>query len=425
MGKILTQAALDALTPALKRREIPDAKVSGLHHVIQPSGARSWALRYRFAGRNTKLTIGRYPEIGIADARRKATVARAEISNGMDPARQKQEAKAEAKAKASEIAQALDVVETVTRTYIATHSKVKTRPRTVRETERIIDHDILPFRPKGSSTDWRTRRLSSITRVEANALLDGIVARGKPFMANRVHEVLKALGRWAAERGIVERSPFEHLRPPAKELPRERVLTVPEIKALLAALDEKAYPVKQLVMMLLLTGARRAEVAQMKWAEVDLEAKVWTLPRERSKNGHELVLPLSEALIDMLRGLPGFGKNPYVFSFGGRGPVANFKWKNRLDAAMAARLGEGFTPWRLHDLRRSAASGMAEIGIAPHVVERVLNHRSGVIKGVSAVYNRFSYQPEMRAALEAWSRRVDEIVSGETASNVVALRGRP
>ena len=140
MGNILTQAALGALTPALKRR-IPDAKVSGLHHVIQPSGARSWALRYRFAGRNTKLTIGPYPEIGLADARRKATVARAEIANGMDPARQKQEAKAEAKA--SEIAQALDVVETVARTYIATHSKVKTRPRTVRETERIIDHDIL------------------------------------------------------------------------------------------------------------------------------------------------------------------------------------------------------------------------------------------------------------------------------------------
>jgi hypothetical protein len=121
------------------------------------------------------------------------------------------------------------VVDTVARTYIATHSKVKTRPRTVRETERIIDHDILPFRPKGSSIEWCTRRLSSIMRVEANALLDGIVARGKPFMANRVHEVLKALRRWAAERGIVERSPFEHLRPPAKELPRERVLTVPEI----------------------------------------------------------------------------------------------------------------------------------------------------------------------------------------------------
>jgi hypothetical protein len=206
VGKILTQTALDALTPALKRREIPDAKVSGLYHVIQPSGARSWALRYRFAGRNTKLTIGPYPEIGLADARRKATVARAEIANGMDPARQKQEAKAEAKA--SEIAQALDVVETVARTYIATHSKVKTRPRTVRETERIIDHDILPFRRKGSSTEWRTRRLSSITRVEANSLLDGIVALGKPFMANRVHEVLKALGRWAAERGIVERSPL-------------------------------------------------------------------------------------------------------------------------------------------------------------------------------------------------------------------------
>jgi integrase len=131
----------------------------------------------------------------------------------------------------------------------------------VRETERIIDHDILPFEPKGSSTEWRKRRLSSITRAEANALLDGIVARGKPIMANRVHEVLKALGRWAAERGIIERSPFEHLRQPAKQVPRKRVLSDREVVALLAAIDEKPYPVKQLATMLLLTGARRAEVA--------------------------------------------------------------------------------------------------------------------------------------------------------------------
>jgi integrase len=198
-------------------------------------------------------------------------------------------------------------------------------------------------------------------------------------------------------------------------------LTVPEIKALLAARDEEAYPVKQLVTMLLLTRERRAEVAQMKWAEVDFEAKVWTLPRERSKNGRELVLPLSEALIDMLHGLPRFENNPYVFSFGGRGPVANFKWKNRLDAAMAARFGEGFTPWRLHDLRRTAASGMAGIGIAPHVVEAVLNHKSGVIKGVASVYNKYSYQPEMRAALEAWSQHVREI-TGDVEANVVKMR---
>jgi integrase len=204
------------------------------------------------------------------------------------------------------------------------------------------------------------------------------------------------------------------------------VLDSAEIAALMTALDGESYPVKQLATVLLLTGARRTEVAEMRWSEVDLEARTWRLPAARAKNGREHTLPLPDKIVDLLRGLTRFEGIDYVFSFEGKRPVKSFcQWKARLDKAMTRELGKDVRAFTLHDLRRTCASGMAEIGIAPHVVEAVLNHKSGTVRGVAAVYNRYSYRAEMLAALTAWSRRVDEIASGEMASNVVALRGRP
>jgi integrase len=174
-----------------------------------------------------------------------------------------------------------------------------------------------------------------------------------------------------------------------------------------------------------LTGARRGEVAGMRWDEVDLEARTWTIPKERSKNGVAHEVPLSDAAVGILERLPRFDA-PAAFVFGANGmtPPSGFsRAKAKIDAAILAKASaagvEAPKPWVLHDLRRSAASGMAGMGIAPHVVEAVLNHRSGTIKGVAAVYNRYSYQTEKRAALDAWARRLEAIVTGATAANVL------
>src|SRR5262249_22788969 len=171
--------------------------------------------------------------------------------------------------------------------------------------------------------------------------------------------------------------------------------------------------------LLLLTAQRRDEVGGMRWSELDLdEQRTWTIPGSRSKNGKAHVVHLSSFAIETLDRLPQLDESEFVFTTNGRTPVSGFSVaKARLDALM------GETPWwTLHDLRRSAASGMARLGIAPHVVDKILNHQSGTIRGVAAVYNRFEYLPERAAALDAWSRFVEALVR-PVPSNVVSLRG--
>ena len=208
-----------------------------------------------------------------------------------------------------------------------------------------------------------------------------------------------------------------------------------------AAFDQVGWPFGPFSKLLLLTGARRDEVASARWSEFDLAAKAWTIPKERAKNGVAHEVPLSEAALRILGALPrieaGRRSAGLVFTTNGVTPVSGFsKAKTAIDAAiLAARRERGVQlgrdpatvqapeEWTFHDLRRTVASGMAGLGFPPHVVEAALNHRSGTIKGVAAVYNRYSYADEKRAALDAWSRRLRVIVSGADASNVIELSG--
>ena len=413
MAKMLTQAGIDAIGPSDRRREVADGKIGGLYFVIQPSGsgARSWALRYRLAGRNRKLTIGPYPLIDIATARARATKAKALIVDGIDPAAQKQEAKAAARAKAAE-KEPDDLIETVAQIFIERYAKTSTRRRSWREAERILAHDILP--------KWGKRRLSTITKADTHRLLDGVLDRDAKVMANRVLITLKSMSRWARERGIIEQNPFDQLRPPATETPRDRILNDREIRVLMAALETEPYPLGPVTKLLLLTGARRSEIGEMRWSEIDLDAKVWTLPKERSKNKRQHQLPLSDAIIDILQGLPRICSSDLVFTLNGVVPASAFsRTGRRIYNAMEAALGDEVPPWSFHDLRRTAASGMASLGIGPHIVEAVLNHKSGTIRGVASVYNKYQYQPEQRAALERWAAHVEALASGEAAENVI------
>jgi integrase len=229
---------------------------------------------------------------------------------------------------------------------------------------------------------------------------------------------LKTLGRWAVDRGIIERNPFADIRPPASSTSRDRVLSDQELAALLVVLDNETYPVGLLVRFLLMTGARRNEVARATWSEFDLDGGTWTLPAARAKNNREHVLPLPADALDLLRSLPRFESSPYVFSFG-HGPVANFKFTARLNRAMEAKLGEPVKPWSLHDLRRSLATNLQRLAIRLEVTEAVLGHVSGSRSGIVGVYQRHEYAEEKRQALEAWARRIREIASGEAAATNV------
>jgi integrase len=174
------------------------------------------------------------------------------------------------------------------------------------------------------------------------------------------------------------------------------------------------------VKLLILIGARRSEVAGMMWREIDFDARLWTLPSSRAKNATEYQIPLSNSAVQILQALPRIADSDLVFTLSGRVPIRGFhNIKTRIDALMPAG-----APWTLHDLRRSFASGCARLGIAIHIVEAALNHKSGSIRGIAAVYNRYDYCTEKCTAMAAWARHVEAIVSGETAANVVSMKAK-
>jgi integrase len=276
---------------------------------------------------------------------------------------------------------------------------------------------------------WRSRPIASITRRDVIDLVEAIAARGAGVQANRTLTRLGALFKWAVEKDRLEVSPAERVRPVTQEQARDRVLSDAELRWLWIACEEIGWPLGSVTKLLLLTAQRRVEVAGMTWAEIDLGDAVWTIPRHKAKNDREHQVQLSAAAMAVVRKLPRFGD--LVFTTTLKTPVSGFsKWKCRLDAAMlvakraelGTHKGDAIPNWTLHDLRRTAATGMARLKIAPHVVDRILNHTSGTISGVAAVYNRFEYLEERRAAFEAWGRFVDGLITPAPA-NVAAFPG--
>ncbi|CAN2533030.1 Prophage+integrase+IntA [Methylocapsa aurea] len=440
MAKALTIAAIEKTKPEAVRREIPDGLVRGLYLVMQPSGARSWAVRYRFLGQSRKLTLGTYPAIDLKAARELASAALVTAARGEDPAGQKKEAKRQAAAALP----AHDLLENVCASYIKRQAKPNTREASWREVERILKREIAYVEEKEDGTveksgPWVGRRLGDITRADIGARLDEIVDRPAPILANRTLAAFRRVCNWAIGRGIIETSPCDRVMAPVAETSRDRVLTDDELRVTWGAFESAGWPFGQIGKVLLLTGARRDEVGAMTWGEVDLAGKLWTIPKERAKNGAAHEVPLSDTAVAILKSLPkiegGKGAPGYIFTTTGTTPVSGFsRAKDQFDAAILeamqkAAAGCGDDPekvkaperWTLHDLRRTAASGMAGLGIPPHVVEAVLNHKSGTIKGVAAVYNRYSYSAEKRQALDAWARRVEAIVADKPAGNVVEL----
>lgn len=406
MANHLTTRAIEALKPGPKRREVPDGTVGGLYLTVQPSGARSWAFRYRFAGKGAKLTLGPYPAIDVRAARLLAGEAAVTLARGGDPAAAKR-----ARQRAAEPVR--DVFVAVAREYVERHARRHTRERSWRETERLL---------KAAVAAWGGRRLSDLTRNDVARLLDGIVERGAPVSANRSLAALQRLGNWCVERGLVAVSPFASIKPPTPEVSRSRVLGKAEIAAAWAAFG-RAGVVGDAAKVLLLTGSRLREVTELRWDEIDMGAAVWVLPGERAKNGAQHEIPLSPAVLAILAArraaAPGC---KFVFSANGRKPIASVSRGKRLtDASMAAELGAALPHWVMHDLRRTAASGMAGLGTQPHIVEACLNHRSGVISGISAVYNRHSYAAEKREALTTWAAELARITAPVAAAAPLAL----
>ena len=251
-------------------------------------------------------------------------------------------------------------------------------------------------------------------------MLDSIMADGKPYRANRALQPSRNLFAWSLDRGYVDHHPIDRLKPPGKEVTRDRILSDRELAALWRIAGGLGYPFGPAIELLILTAQRRGEIATMRWSDVDLDRATWTVPAAIAKNGRVHEVPLSLQALEILTAIPRFVGSDLVFTTTGTTPISGFgRLKERLDAAI------GFSDWRFHDLRRTAASGMARIGVAPHVVEKVLNHQAGVISGVAAVYNRHGYEAEKREALERWCKHVSSLTSRTARPRMAVYQRRP
>jgi len=398
----LTVKTVEAMRPGADRREIPDGHMPSLYLIVQPSGARSWAVRYRHHGQSRKHTLGSYPAIDLKAARALAGKALRAVAEGRDPGREKFLART---AKA-------DSVDHVVEEFLERHVRRSNRPRTVQGTERLLRQHVLPH--------WRGRLMHEITRRDVLDILDRVVDGGAPIAANRVHAAVRKFFNWAVARDILAASPCAGVKPPTAERARDRVLSDVELRFVWQATDKLSGTFGPLVKLLALTGQRRDEVARMRWDELDLDARLWTLPAERTKNSKPHEIPLSNAALAALQNVPNIAGSPFVFATnGGASPVSGYSdGKRRLDALLPADM----PAWRLHDLRRTCASGLARLGINLPVIEKVLNHSSGSFAGIVGVYQKHSFADEKRQALEAWGNFVAALVEGKPASKVVRMR---
>lgn len=451
----LTSLAIENAKPKTARYEVPDG--NGLYLIVQPSGVKSWALRYRVAGATRKLTLGKVSDLlSLKEARRLANIEIGKIARGEDPAKNKTETRRAYKVAAEDLQR--DLVEKVVGrfnewypTKVKKRTKERVRVSTVTEVKRILLRDVVPV--------WQGRSIRTITRKDVEKLLQGIMGRGAPVMANRVLAYLRLLFNWCLDEEIVAKSPMVGVEPPGEERSRVRVLISDpddddrsdfgddvdarvtstgddrELRLIWHAAEAIGRPFGPIVKLLILTGQRRDEVSSMRWSELDMERRRWVLPAERTKNGREHIVPLSPLAVSILEAQPRIANSKgddsdFVFTTTGEGPVSGFgRAKRQLDAAVAELISEeglGASPmpgWTLHDLRRTTATGLQRLGVAVVVTEKVLNHVSGDLRGVAGIYQRHPFSKEKRDALNRWAGFVEHLVHSqhEAGGNVVEL----
>jgi integrase len=404
VAKALTDIAIQNLKPRAVRYEVPDPGARGLRVVVQPSGFKSFAVRYRnAAGRRRKLTLK--GGITLAAARKLAADALLEVAQGRDPATAKQNARQSAGARAD------DTVERLAHQFIEQYAKRRTRENTWRATASIFRRIVVPA--------WGKRSVHEIVRRDIIDLVEG-VAVDRPIAGNRTLAAVSRFFRWLCERDILQASPCTGVRRPSTETPRDRVLSDEELRRLWLASEVIGGPDGACVKLLIFTGQRRSEIGRLKWSEVGSDALELPATRMKARAGH--TVPLSAQAAAIIASMPELvpqvpQTSDYVF---GR-PIRFDQLKSTLDS----HLGDISPRWVFHDIRRSVASGMARIGVPVPVIEKVLAHKSGVFAGIVAVYQRHSFMPEMAAALQKWADHIEDVVHGrKQKGQVVDLHRR-
>jgi integrase len=382
----LTKSVIDDLPTPAKEVVYWDVACPGFGVKVTPAGRRVFVILYRTGGAGSRLrkyTIGTYGRVTLHQARVAAQKVFAARLEGRDPAAEKRAARKQ---------MSVDRVEDLLEAYIAQHVS---QYRSARATSQMLRREL---------ASWSNRSVHEISKRDVIEVIAGVEQRGASVAANKTLKAIKTFLRWCVGRAVLDHSPAEGIPLPTKEVPRDRVLTDDELARVIVAAREIGDPYGGIVELLALTGQRREEAARCVWDEIDLQSRIWTLPNQRTKNAKPHIVHLSDQAIALLRRAKR--KRSLVFSLTGAYPFQDFgDAKRELDAK------SGVSGWRLHDLRRTCVSGMAALGVAPHVADKILNHQSGTISGVAAVYQRHQFLAERKEALERWGARVAQIVS--------------
>ncbi len=380
---------LEALKPTQNAQvDYFDSSLPGFYLRISPGGRKTFGVIYRHAGRLRRMSFGTFPPLKLADARERAMEELRNAAKGEDPATQKAQDRE------------ADSFEALAEDYLNRYAKPK--KKSWKEDERIIDNKLNPV--IGNIT------AKCVTRAQMRELLDGFAAKA-PIEANRTLATARKIYNWAISQDLVESNPCHGISAPGVEHQRDRVLSEDEIKKLWKEFDEEKLGVSATFKLRLLTAQRGGEVFSVEWKELDLENAWWTIPGEKSKNGLAHRVPLSPAALSIFKDLrekqlrSKTRKNSSWVFPARRGRDHLTTAQKAVERIRERTKCKDFTA---HDLRRTAASMMTGMGIPRLTVSKILNH---VEPGVTAVYDRHSYDREKREALEAWSRRLQLLVS--------------
>jgi integrase len=385
-----TDSKIKSIKPSDSRKIVWEGGGTCLGIRVSPSGRKSFIFMYRFEGKARMMTVGKYPELPLASARIRVAKARKKITEGIDPGSVMVQTKAADRS--------APTIKNLAEEYI--EKWAKPRKRSWKEDERILFKDVI--------SAWGRRKAKDITRRDVVVLLDSIADRGAKIQANRTLAVIRKMFNFALSRSILESSPCVAIVAPAKENRRDRVLDEKEIKTFWFGLEQASMSkgIQLALKLQLVTAQRKGEVAGAEWKDFDLEKGWWTIPGEKAKNGVSHRIPLTSLALNIIEEIKKLaGESNWLFpSPRGNGHIT----EPAIDHAVRNNSKEfsidHFTP---HDLRRTAASHMTSIGVSRLTVSKLLNH---VESGVTAVYDRHSYDKEKRQALDSWSRKLENIL---------------
>ena len=394
-----TDRQVAALKPKTDRYEVKEPGRTGLGVRVTPRGEKSWTFMYRIDRKQKRMTLGLYPAMSLSRAHRALAEAKDKLRNGIDPGAELAGVR-EAERNAESVAD-------LAAEYIERHAKSNMKIEGLKECERILTRDVLPYIGKIKVRD--------ITRRDLIGILDRIADRGAPVMMNRAATVLTGMFRFARDRGLRDDNPASEMRR-QKERPRERVLTMEEINELWRGLDRlQAKSILPLsIKLMLATGQRRGEVVGMQWDEI--EDDIWRLPAEQAKNGRENIIPLPPFVLGIISEIENHrvrerDNNMSPFLFPARVPGEHITGQAASKWVIRYRDVLGINDGTLHDLRRSFATAHGDIGTAPEIISALLNHTPTSI--TARVYNRAVMIEPRQRAMTRYADWLQFVIAGD------------